>query len=146
MFVQFVLGSILVTITVFVHAIILDKLIKYIDHHSHAWRMRFVRHWKIVLITITVMGVMAANMLEIWIWAVAYYVIQAQGINDFETALYFSTSAFTTVGFGDIYLQADWRLMSSFESANGMILFGWSTAFIFDVVSKLYRDEKFKDK
>lgn len=146
MFIQFVLGFILVTITILVHALILDKLIKYLDRKSFSWHKHFARHWKIMLITVTVLGVMVANIIEIWIWAIAYYVIAAEGISDFETALYFSTSSFTTVGFGDIYLQKDWRLMSSFESANGMLLFGWSAAFIFDVVSKLYKDERFKDR
>ncbi|MGH1457204.1 MAG: hypothetical protein ACRBDI_10515 [Alphaproteobacteria bacterium] len=38
-------------------------------------------------------------------------------------------------------MDKEWRLVSSFQSANGFILFGWSTAFIFEVMSKLYEDE-----
>lgn len=42
------------------------------------------------------------------------------------------------MGFGDLVLSEDWRLLSSFESVNGMILFGWSTAFIFEIVRQIY--------
>ena len=59
-------------------------------------------------------------------------------IPTFKTALYFSTSSFTTVGYGDLTLSEEWRLLGSMESANGMILFGWSTAFIFTVIHRIY--------
>ena len=41
-------------------------------------------------------------------------------------------------GFGDVVLDEKWRLISSFQSANGFILFGWSTAFIFEIMSSRY--------
>jgi voltage-gated potassium channel Kch len=55
--------------------------------------------------------------------------------------LYFSTTTFTTVGYGDVFLDKEWRLLSAFQSANGFIMFGWSTAFIFEIMSKLYKEE-----
>jgi hypothetical protein len=39
--------------------------------------------------------------------------------------------SFTTLGYGDIVLGEGWRLLASFEAANGIILFGWTTALIF---------------
>jgi hypothetical protein len=56
---------------------------------------------------------------EIWIWAIFYLLIHV--VPDLETALYFSTTSFTTVGFGDIILGKDWRLISSIESMNGFL-------------------------
>ena len=91
---------------------------------------------------IAVLGVFCAHIAQIWLWALLYIVIDAWP--DLETALYFSTSTFTTVGFGDLYLGKNWRLLSSFQSANGFILFGWSTAFIFEVMSRLYKDDSFR--
>lgn len=143
MFVQFVLGTILVALTVLVHAVFLDRLVVLLDIYSPYIRRHFYKYWKIILITITVLGVYTANICQIWIWAVVFYFLEAEGMHDFETALYLSTSAFTTVGFGDVHLLKDWRLLSSFESANGMILFGWSAAFIFDAVSKIYCEDDF---
>ena len=43
----------------------------------------------------------------------------------------------STLGYGDIVLNTRWRLLASFEAANGLFLFGWSTALIFAVVQRL---------
>jgi hypothetical protein len=58
-------------------------------------------------------------------------------IEHVETALYFSMVTFTTLGYGDITLPSDWRLLSSFEAANGIIMFGWSTAFVAAFIQRL---------
>ena len=78
-----------------------------------------------------------AHVAETWIWATFSHFIEE--FSNFEAALYFSTSSFTTVGYGDLVLSEEWRLMGALESANGMMLFGWSTAFIFEVVRRSYR-------
>jgi voltage-gated potassium channel Kch len=69
-----------------------------------------------------------ATLVEASAWASAYLVLDA--IPDFETALYFSTVTYTTLGYGDIVLEGDWRLLASFQAANGIIMFGWTTALI----------------
>ena len=62
-----------------------------------------------------------------------------------EPALYFSTVTFTTLGYGDITLTEGWRLLSAFEAANGIILFGVSTAFVFAMIQKIYRSRMHED-
>jgi hypothetical protein len=99
------------------------------------------KYWKVVVITLTVLGVFCILTFHIWIWALVYFMLGTPAIQDFEAALYFSTTTFTTLGIGDIFIDKDWRLLTSFEAANGMILFGWSTAFIFEVVSTLYKED-----
>ncbi len=73
--------------------------------------------------------------IEIWMFAVLYLLLGE--FSSFEEALYFSTSTFTTVGFGDVYLDKQWRLLSAMESAAGFLLIGWSTAFLVSVTAKL---------
>ncbi len=73
--------------------------------------------------------------IEIWIYALTYLLLGAfQGL---EAALYFSTSTFTTAGFGDVYLTPPWRMLSAAESANGFLLIGWSTAFLVSVSARV---------
>ncbi len=74
--------------------------------------------------------------LEIWSWAFLY--LRLEQFESMERALYFSTVTFTTLGYGDITLVERWQLLSSFEAANGIILFGVSTAFVFAVMRKLF--------
>jgi hypothetical protein len=94
--------------------------------------------------TSLVAGVVAllffASIVESAIWAATYVALGA--ISTFEQALYFSTVTFTTLGFGDITLAQDWRLLSSFQAANGTILFGWSTALVFAFVQRLLEFRK----
>jgi hypothetical protein len=53
--------------------------------------------------------------------------------------LYFSMVTFTSLGYGDVVLPpSGWRLLASFEAANGILMFGWTTALIFFVVQHLY--------
>lgn len=77
-------------------------------------------------------------MIDIWLWTLLLYALDRPVLKDIETALYFTTTSFTTVGFGDIILGADWRILSTISAINGMIIFGWSTAFIFEIMAKLY--------
>ncbi len=136
---QLFIGALLICLTVVIHALFLDRLIRWIGQTSNAARLLFRKHWKVPMLVAAVLGVFSAHIIQIWVWALFYLLVKA--VPDLEAALYFSTSTFTTVGFGDIILGKDWRLVSSFQAANGFILFGWSTAFIFEIMSKLYEDD-----
>jgi voltage-gated potassium channel Kch len=81
-----------------------------------------------------------ASLVEVSLWSVTYLVVGP--IADLESALYFSTVTFTTVGYGDVLLSSPWRLLGSFEAANGIIMSGWTTALIFSVVHTLYFPQK----
>lgn len=133
---ELVIGAILVCATVLIHAIALDRLMRLLEFIGPLFFKRFRRLWKIPMLVVTVLCVLVAHIIQIWLWA--FFYIGVAAVPDFETALYFSTSTFTTVGYGDVVLDKTWRLISSFQSANGFLMFGWSTAFIFEVTSKLY--------
>nr|WP_237219729.1 ion channel [Sphingomonas arenae] len=50
--------------------------------------------------------------------------------------MYLSTATYTTIGYGDLTLPKNWRILGATEGANGIILLGWSTAFFVSVVSR----------
>lgn len=82
-----------------------------------------------------VVALFALHSLQIWIYAFAYLALGE--FTAMEPALYFSTSAFTTVGFGDLLLSQEWRMLGAEESANGFLLIGWSTAFLISVTARV---------
>ena len=90
---------------------------------------------RIGVILFVVLGIFAIHTVEIWLYAAAFWGLGA--IGDFESALYFSTATFTTLGYGDIVLDGKWRLFGAIEAGNGLILFGWSTAFLLSVTGRL---------
>ncbi len=140
MLIQLTYGAVLIGVTVLIHAVCLEGIIT-------AWRAVSIEievRWRAIALSLTIIGIFAAHVIEIWVWAIFYFFVEE--IQTWESALYFSTTSFTTVGYGDLTLSEEWRLLGSIEAINGMILFGWSTAFIFAGVRRiythLYRDEE----
>lgn len=86
--------------------------------------------------SLIVLIMFAASFLEVLAWASTFMYLEA--IQNLEEALYFSIVTFTTLGYGDITLSDTYRLLASLEAANGIIIFGWSTAITIAVVQKFY--------
>ena len=85
------------------------------------------------------------SLVEVLVWAVTYLALNA--IQGFEQALYFSMVTFTTLGYGDIVLDERWRLLTSFQAANGLIMFGWTTAIVITTVQRIFfSEESLKEK
>jgi hypothetical protein len=87
------------------------------------------------LILFVVFGLFAIHTAEIWAYAAVFVLIGA--VQGLEPALYFSTVNFASLGYGDITLGPEWRLLGAIEAANGVILFAWSTAFLLSVTARL---------
>jgi hypothetical protein len=94
---------------------------------------------RVTLISSLVLIMFLAVLLESALWALTYLAVGA--LPTLEGALYFSMVTYTTLGYGDVTLHDEWRLLSSFQAANGTIMFGWTTALIMALVHRLYAHE-----
>ena len=128
MFVNLMLGSLLVSTTVVTHTFGLILLSRTMERIIRWFRLHRHNFGKTVAMVTTVLGLFAVHTVEVWMWAAAFVAVGA--IPQFENALYFSTVTFSTVGYGDITLDPAWRLFASLEGVNGFILIGWSTAYL----------------
>jgi hypothetical protein len=72
------------------------------------------------------------HMLEILLWAVFFIAIGCMG--DMESAMYFSGTTYATVGYGDLVLPRQWRLLGPVEGLTGILMCGLSTGFFFAMV------------
>jgi hypothetical protein len=89
------------------------------------------------LLTIRVVGsLLLLHLLEASAWAAFYWL--ARALPDAETAFYFSLSSYTTVGYGDVVLPADWRLIGPIEAATGILMFGWSTGVMVAAINRIH--------
>ena len=76
-------------------------------------------------------------------WAGVYVAMgDATGLRTFEDALYFSLVTFATVGYGDVVLSGHHRILAGIEAMNGILLFGWSSATLYSVVSFVWRNTR----
>jgi hypothetical protein len=131
------ISSAMVAATVIIHFIGLALLMVMIRRREPEGAMN-QRHFsrRIIAIILVVFGLFAILTCEIWLYAVVYH-YGLKAFADFETALYFSTVTFVSLGYGDVILPRDWRLVGAIEAANGVILLGWSTAFLITVMGRL---------
>ena len=97
---------------------------------------------KAVLVSALTAWMFLAIVIEAWIWALVYLQIPLiTTLPDLQTAFYFSMVTFTTLGYGDVVLTGNWRTLASIQAANGVIVFGWTTALIFVFIQRVYNKE-----
>ena len=139
------LNEIAVGLGLVVATTIVQGIFMMIGVHFLEWRKgRYgpVRHaaFKGFLVSGFTAWMFISMVLQALIWALLYlYHPAITALPDLETALYFSMVTFTTVGYGDVVLTGNWRMLASIQAANGVIVFGWTTALIFYVIQHVYR-------
>lgn len=122
------LGTLIIGLNVVLHTLGLIVLTRWISAIMRWLRLHRHDFGRTVAMVATVLGLFTIHTFEIWAWAFTYMAIGAQtGIAD---ALYFSTTTFSTVGYGDLVLPPRWRLLGALEGVNGFLLIGWSTAYL----------------
>jgi len=133
--VQLLIGSALISLTIVISAIFIGAAVATLRKFG-PWVARGRSVPKLVVATTTItLWMLAALSVCIWFWAGAFVML---GIFDtLEPALYFAFVSFTTLGFGDIILPQQWRLLSGYIAANGLILFSLTTAFLIQAIRRL---------
>jgi hypothetical protein len=136
---QIAFGLALILITTAIHGSCTGAVIRVLRlTHASAWANRSAAT-RVCLISVVVLMMFLAALLETGVWTAVYLAVGA--LPDLETALYFSTVTFTTLGYGDITLDAGWQLLSSFQAANGTIMFGWTTAIVMAVIHRMATEQ-----
>jgi hypothetical protein len=128
----------LTCITVLIHA--LGTLVA-IAHRARVLKQKEEHHRPLAaeLQIVRVVSVLLLfHLAEAGVWAAVYWF--AGLLPDMETAIYFSITSYTTVGYGDVLLPTDRRLLGPIEAAVGILMFGWSTAIIVAVLNRVYAD------
>ncbi len=87
------------------------------------------------VLAVLALWLMAAHLFKIVMWAGIF--LHNELFDGWEAAIYFAAACYTTLGFGDLLLPAQWRLLSGATAANGFMLFGLTTAFLFEVLRQL---------
>jgi hypothetical protein len=125
----------LLALTVAIHAVVLSAMLNRLNkRYRDSVPLRFSAYsWLLVRVAaVTVL----AHLLEIALWA-GYYTWK-EALPNLEASFYFSSVTYATIGYGDIVLPETWRLLAAMEGLTGILMCGWSGAFFFVVVSKLY--------
>ena len=82
----------------------------------------------------TVSFLMAAHFTEVLVWALAYAIVGAAP--EGADLVYFAFVNYATLGYGDVTPVKEWLLLGPMTAMNGVLLYGWSTAVIYDVLRR----------
>ena len=131
---QLLIGSGVIALIVGIHAEMLNLLSANLSRIIELARRHLHRFANTGVIIVAMLFILLTHTIEVWVWAM---VLLATGaVDGLEPALYFALVSFTTVGFGDITLTPEWRLLSALIAANGFLLFGWSTAYMVELMRR----------
>lgn len=92
---------------------------------------------EILVLSAVMLLLMLGNCLQMALWAGLFMLLGE--FDNFVTALYFSGVTFATLGYGDLVLSPPWRLLSALEAANGILMFGVSTAVMTAAISDVFK-------
>lgn len=128
--------------TLLIHALPLNAIIAFVRREKHLGRVG-VGFWSdMSIVGRAVLYALAAHLTEIALWALLF--ILCGEFSDFGTAYYHSAVNYTSLGYGDLIMTPSWKLLGPLETADGMLLFGVSTAMVFAVIQRLV-EARFQD-
>jgi hypothetical protein len=92
----------------------------------------FVRYTLMIVLTGTLL--VAGHFLEVMVWAATYALVGVAPPGD--QLVYFAFGNYTTLGYADLAAPEEWRLLRPLTALNGIMLIGWSTALIIEILRR----------
>lgn len=121
--------------TIVVHALALNATVNFFRHERRLGHAG-ANFWSDVLVVaVTVSFAFAAHLIEIALWALLF--MMCGEFSEFGIAFDHSAVNYTSLGYGNVLMTPSWRFLGPLEAANGLLMFGVSTAMIFAVVQRL---------
>ena len=130
---QFLAGGVASVVNIMIHALVTVGAIG-IARSAGLRHTRWPRSHLMAVMVATAAALMVAHTLEVFVWALAYAMVGAAPAG--SDLLYFAFVNYTTLGYGDITPVQAWRLTGPMTAMNGILMFGWSTAVLFEVLRK----------
>ena len=137
-FIPLAVGAIPTGCTIFIHALAVMGTLSFVRRERRLGHAG-VKFWNdFGIVTLAISFALAAHLIDIGLWAVLF--IFCGEFPEFGTAYYHSAVNYTTLGYGDLLMTPHWRLLGALEAADGMLMFGVSTAIIFSLIQRLIQD------
>ncbi|MEL6681034.1 MAG: ion channel [Pseudomonadota bacterium] len=135
MFIQLAIGTVLLVASIMVAGV---------SFWFFEWRLTIAAPWltrtphraKLMLVLCaTAIWVLLQMTVAVWMWALTFLGLQI--FATLEEAVYFALVVFTTLGFGDILLPVEWRLLGGMAALNGLLNIGLMTAAMVETLRQL---------
>ena len=130
---QFLFGGAVSAVNIALHALVMTVVMQVARNASARSKSHASQHLMLVMIP-TVLVLMMTHALEVVVWGLSYWLVDAAPVG--TDRVYFAFVNYTTLGYGDVVPVVRWRLLGPITAMNGVLLFGWSTAVIFEVLRR----------
>jgi Ion channel len=131
---QVLVGGAASLVNLIIHAVLLGIVVRTVQnlrlHDSVV--PEFLRHTVVIVATGALL--VAGHFTEVVVWAFTYGLVGAAPLA--TPLVYFAFGNYTTLGYGDLIPVDQWRLLGPMTALNGIMLIGWSTALIFEVLRR----------
>ena len=131
-------GAGVVAATIVIHALALSAIVQTVRHERRRGRAGRGFWIDLSIVALAIVLAFVAHLVEIALWAVVF--VLCGEFLEIGPAYYHSAVNYTTLGYGDVIMSPSWRLLGPLEAADGMLMFGVSTAMIFAVIQRLVQD------
>jgi hypothetical protein len=130
---QFLVGGGVSLVNITIHGLVMTTVVG-VARVAGAKKISHPSLYLIAVMVPTVSILMITHAIEVIVWSLLYWTVEAAppGAN----LTYFAFVNYTTLGYGDVLPAQDWRLLGPITAMNGVLLFGWSTAIIFEVLRR----------
>jgi hypothetical protein len=137
MLVPLILGCMIIIFNMGLQCLAVIVMVRYLLRHKPAVKAppTFATDFKILSTVLAVL--FAGHILQFMIWAELF--VYLKEFQDFNTAFYHSTVNFASLGYGDIVMSEEWRLLGSLEACNGILMFGLTAGALLAVMTKLFK-------
>jgi hypothetical protein len=130
---QFLVGTAVSVCNIAIHAMVTIAVIlvaRFMDKSAPSRQSL-----RLIAVMIAIGSVlMAAHLAEVLVWSLTYRILSVAPPG--TDLIYFAFVNYTTLGYGDVTPVERWHLLGPMTAMNGVLLFGWSTAAIFEVLRR----------
>jgi Ion channel len=121
--------------TIFVHVLPLGATVTIVRREKRLGQAGASFWSDFAIVALIILISLVAHLIEIALWAGVFMICGE--FHEFGMAYYHSAVNYTTLGYGDLIMSPKWRLLGPLEAANGILMFGVSTAMIFTLILRL---------
>ena len=132
---QFLMGFVVSILNIVIHAFamtVVVQAVRMMGANANSPKQPVTFLIAVMLATVSIL--MVAHTSEVIVWSLAYAIVDAAPTG--TDLVYFAFVNYTTLGYGDITHVKSWQLLGPITAMNGLLLFGWSTAVIFEVLRR----------
>src|SRR5678815_4306097 len=88
---------------------------------------------------ISMLAMMTANVVQIAIWG--WLFVWLGEFEEVYAAIYHSAVNFTSLGYGDVVMKQDWKLLGPLEAANGVLMMSMTAAALTAILQSIIRSQ-----